>query len=273
MEILIIIGVFGIFVVLDYYFVPFGNHWGENFYPAIIKLVHFQNPYSSDAHLFYPLWVLFPIIPLAILPARLATAILSSLNIFIYAFVAYKLGAKPFALLIFILLPNVLYNSYNVNFDCMVALGFLLPPQIGLFFVLAKPQAAGLIAVYWAWQAWKTGKWRELFRVFAPVSIAYALSFLAYGLWFLYPFDVIHNSQNLSPWPAAIPVGLVMLVSAIRNKRPGLAVAASPLMTPYSLGYSWAVSILGLLPSQVEFIAAAVGLWIVYIVLFVQNML
>src|SRR5690606_38971700 len=69
------------------------------------------------------------------------------------------------------------------NIDWLPLVGFVLPPQIGLFFILIKPQMGLAVALFWLVEAWREGGLREVIRVFGPVGAALALSLALYGLW------------------------------------------------------------------------------------------
>jgi hypothetical protein len=83
-----------------------------------------------------------------------------------------------------------------------------------------------------------------------------------YGLWPLRSSELSTVQWNASFWPASIPVGIVLAVSALKNLNKRLAIIASPFLSPYIGAYSLSIPVLGLLPDQIETIAAVAGLWI-----------
>ena len=211
-----------------------------------------QSPYAV-ASFYNPPWVLLPLIPIALLPERIGVVLLSMAYLGSFIFVARRLGAKPLTTLLLITFPNFVFGLSFANIDWMVALGLILPPQIGLFLVLAKPQIGIALAIYWLVEAWRQDKIKTVVKVFAPVGVAFVISLLLYGLW---PLRPQYFAANSSLWPMSIPIGLVLLIGAIRNRKKGLAIVASPFLSPYVGVQSWSVSILGLLPYQIETIAA-----------------
>ena len=227
------------------------------FQAATLSLVLNGSPYTID--FFYnPPWILLPLIPIALLPPPFAYGLIYIANFFAYGYIAKKFGASPLAVLVFLLSPFVLEGARLGQIDFLAVLGVIMPPQIGLFFVLAKPQACGLIALYWFYTAWKSGRTREVFRVFAPVTVALLLSFAIYGL---YPVNAMRLtteaiSWNYSAWPLSIPLGVAFLIAAFRNKRPNLAITASPMLSPYFNSYTLPAAFFGLLPRNFDFIAA-----------------
>lgn len=159
-------------------------------------------------------------------------------------------------------LPQVIAGSFAANVDWIAILGFLLPPQIGLFFVLLKPQIGLGVAIFWFVEAWRRGKIKEVVKVFAPVTLAYILSFIIFGFWPARYLELPESVWNTSMFPYSIAIGLVLLGLAIKNRSLNYSITASPLLSPYVAWYTWPVSILGLLPSQVSVWLAVAGLWL-----------
>jgi hypothetical protein len=133
--------------------------------------------------------------------------------------------------------------------------------QIGLFFVLMKPQVGIGIAIYWLVEAWRSGKWREVVRIFAPVGLDSGLSLIVFGFWTLRITEPISLAVNTSLWPQSISIGIVLILGAIRSQRPGLAMTSSPYLSPYLAMHSWSIPVLGLLPDNFLCIGAVIGLW------------
>lgn len=238
-----------------------GFDWENFFKPATLALLVGESPYTVPG--FYsPPWLLLPFIPLALLPTNLGGAILFVLNLLSFAFVAYRLGAKPLTMVILVFSPQVIAGSFAANVDWIAILGFLLPPQIGLFFVLLKPQIGLGVAIFWFVEAWRRGKIKEVVKVFAPVTLAYILSFIIFGFWPARYLELPESVWNTSMFPYSIAIGLVLLGLAIKNRSLNYSITASPLLSPYVAWYTWPVSILGLLPSQVSVWLAVAGLWL-----------
>lgn len=254
---------FSLCTAVIYNYVPVYSHWAEIFRPAALNLLHGQSPYQIE-NFFNPPWALLPLLPLAILPIRLGNAILGTLTLFSYAFVGYKFGAKPIILLLFLSLPLTLYAIIQVNVDWLMALGFIMPPQIGLFFILVKPQLGWALAFYWLIDIWTTAGLTKTIKVFAPVTVTFLLSFLIFGNYWD-SAGVVFNEPNKSFWPVSIPVGMVVLFLAFRLKHPGLAIASSPLLSPYVQPYSLPLAILGLMGDWGVATLLIVGLWFIFL--------
>lgn len=250
--------------ILGLYFCLFapGWDWVNMFRPAVHVLLAGQSPYQV-AGFFNPPWTLLPLIPAALLPERWGIAAMVLAYLGVYTWVAYQLGGRSFASWAVVLSPHVLWGLTYGNIDWQVALGCVLPPQIGLFFVTAKPQIGIGVIVLWLVEAWQRNGWQEVLRVFGPVSLALLLSFGLYGWWFRNPDSVFNGGTNSSLWPTALPIGLVLLSRAFKSQQRSLALTASPFLAPYVGLQSWALAPFGLLPRQTETLVAVLGMWLV----------
>ncbi len=257
----ILIGCFVLFSAAIYAYMGSRFEWDDAFRPAALALIHGQSPYSVPTFLNAP-WLLIPILPLALLPERLGSALFISIGFFSIAYCGIKLGAKPIGLVFLLLSHPVLQIMWRGQIDWLSALGFVLPPPIGIFLVIAKPQIGFMIIPFWAWEYWKKGKWIGLIKLFLPVGLGFMGSFLLFGLWPLRGGQVFEGLVNTSLFPQSIPIGLVLAVLAFRIKKRQLSIAASPFLSPYVPGYSWIGVFLGLMPFTTEFIAAVVGYWV-----------
>jgi hypothetical protein len=189
----------------------------------------------------------------------------------IVGYIAYKRGAKPFALALYIFMPQVQFMALNGDFiDVFTSIGFILPPQIGLFFVLAKPQAGFAVALFWLAEAWQNGKIKEVFKVFAPVTLAYALMLIMFSPnminTLLVAPKIIDAPWDANIWPYGMIIGIALLGVAIRKHNLGLAILASPCFFPYIGFYSWPIVLLGFLPNNFEFIIAIVVMCIISLI-------
>jgi hypothetical protein len=240
---------------------PGGDDWSEVFIPATRYLLAGQSPYS-ETKFFSPVWVLFPFIPLVYLPEDVGRSILFILALVAYTYSAKRLGAKTFVTAAFLLSPPVIFSLWLASNDWMPMFGFVLPPQIGLFFILAKPQMGSVVALFWFVESWRKGGWRETFRVFAPVSIAFLITLAVYGFWPNRSGELIQIKHNASFWPATIPIGLGLLIISLRRRKMNFAMAAAPCLSPYIMFPSWVSALGAFLSSPVEAITAIIGVWI-----------
>ena len=244
-------------------FVPPAIDWTITFRPATLTLLSGLSPYGRVYYVHAP-WTLIPLIPLALLPEPVGRVMLLLCGLASYAFVAYRLGAKPISIIFLLLSPLVMHVLLNGNMDWLAVLGFVLPPQIGLFFISIKPQIGIAVAPFWLVQVWRGGGWKEVLKVFAPFTIVLLLSFVLFGLWPLETVreDIVGVYFNASLWPLSIPIGLALFVTAVRKQRIEYAMAASPCLSPYLLFYSWGGALLSIISSVPETLAVVIGLWI-----------
>jgi hypothetical protein len=126
---------------------------------------------------------LIPLLPFAVLPVSIGRAALFWTSTIALAFAAYRLGARPIGVGIFLLSPPIIHGLFNANIDWIPLLGFVLPPQIGLLLVSAKPQTGFAVALFWLFQAWRKGGILEMLRISWPLLIIFTLSILLYGFW------------------------------------------------------------------------------------------
>lgn len=239
--------------------------WVWVFRPATHALLTWQSPYGIDGYFNAP-WTLLPLIPFALLPEEWGYALWILFSLIAYTYTAYRLGASLSATAALLLSPPVLHALLNGNIDALAVLGFVLPPHIGLFFVLIKPQIGIAVAAYWLVEAWRRDKLREVLRVFGPCGAVLLGSFLIFGLWPLRFWVEIGLWWNASLWPLSIPVGLALMVAGIRRKKVEYAMAASPCFSPYILLHSWVGALLALSRQAPELIAAVIGLWLALLV-------
>ncbi len=216
---------------------------------AALNLLHGSSPYQDPLYL-NPPWILIPLIPLALLPAKLGSALAATAGFIVYILIArhFKAG-RPGAGDLFAVTADALYDLYSANINWLALSGILMPPWLGLFFVTAKPQVGVGIAIFWLVQAWQQGGWRQVVKTFAPITVVFLLTLPLYGLWFGRSRIMLQAPYNMSLWPYGILVGVVLLVQAIRLKRMNYAVAASPLLSPYFTFHTWGNILIGLLPN------------------------
>jgi hypothetical protein len=241
--------------------VPAAVDWHITFRPATLTLLSGHSPYDRVYFVHAP-WTLLLLTPLALLPEPVGRVMLILCGLVSFAFVAYRLRARLLAIVFLLISPVVMHVLLNGNMDWLAVLGFVMPPQFGLFFISIKPQIGIAVAPFWLIEAWRQGGWRLVLKTFAPFTAVLALSFLIFGYWPAHSFSVIGVFYNASLWPMSIPVGLALLVAAIRKRKIEYAMAASPCLSPYLLFYSWGGVLLSIIASVPETIAAVVGLWI-----------
>ena len=249
----------------EHTFVNFGVDWRETYYPATTLLLHGQNPYLVRT-LHNPIWGLFPLIPFVLTGEKWGEIVMFFVAFGMYAYVARVLGASPIALILYMSSPLIAYNLMLGNIDWLVVFGFIMPPSLGLFFVLLKPQIGIAVAIYWLWTSYKSGGIKNVGKTFSPVIMSIAISFFLFGNWLVGKSDnLMFASWNLSMFPYSIPIGLALLY--IAHKKYACAVSASPFFSPYMSFGSWSIVQLGLVDNDLLTFAITFGLWALYILL------
>jgi hypothetical protein len=217
--------------------VPPAVDWRISFRPAALTLLSGQSPYDK-VYIIHEPWALLMLAPFALLPENVGRVMLLFCGLISYTFIAHRLGAKPIAILFLLISPVVMHMLLNGNIDWLASFGFILPPQIGLFFIAIKPQIGIAVAPFWLVEAWREGGWRQVLTTFVLFTVVRLLSFAIFGLWPLGATEVTGVYFNASLWPLSIPVGLALFVTAIRKRKIEYVMAASSCLSPYALFYS-----------------------------------
>lgn len=245
---------------------PFGPDWTETYYGAADKLLHGHNPHTFPHPLLNPVWVLLPMLPLALLPMAVGGAVFLLVSLIGFALAAVRWGAKPVGMGLFVLSPPVVHCLLNGNIDWIPILGATLPPQIGLFLVISKPQIGGAVVIFWLVEAWRNGKYQAVFRIFAPVIIAYLATFVLFGFW---PQVWSKNTEqwwNASLFPYSLPLGIFLLYWSLRTRNIRYALPATVFMSPYIMFHSWSAALVMLTKRPWLLLAVIVAIWFIIII-------
>jgi hypothetical protein len=243
-----------------------GIDWKETFYPVARAVLEGKSPYSIPTFRNVP-WTIIPLIPFALLSEKIGGIVFFIATYVAYAWVAHRLKASPVALIAFLLSPPVFYGMRMLNVDILVLIGFILPAPIGLFLVIVKPQMGIAMVIFWFVEAWRNGGIQEVFKTFLPVTVSTLLSFIFFGNWQVgRQSDLPDSIWNASLWPWVIPIGIVLLMLALRDRRKDYAVSASPFLSPYLAYHSWATVLLGVISRDFELVVAVIGMWLVAVV-------
>lgn len=241
--------------------VEFGLDWYGTFRPAVLS----GQPYNYP-NFFSPPWVVLLLYPFALLPPGMDMVAIISISIAIWIIVMRRFGARPIWILLMFFTPQLWWGILYGNIDFLVLIGLLLPAPIGLIFVLVKPQVGIGIAVYWIIESYRRGGYKEFLITVAPISLLTALFCIPYGFWPLELLRVTERPWNISLFPYLIGGGLILLIRAVKKRQPGLALTASPFLSPYVASWSLPVAAIGLLPSQVNMILATLSLWAAWLI-------
>ncbi len=242
-----------------------GVDWWLAYYPAGNLLLHGSNPYQIP-NFHNPAWALLPLLPFVLMGKTAGGIAIFFVNLFSFAFIAFRLGAKLPAVLMLVLSPFMFYALYFDNIDWLVLWGFILPPPIGLLFVMLKPQVGIAVAFYWAYTAWRDGGWRKLVVLFGPLAGALAANFAVFGGWLRPTSDQLtYGPYNQSAFPWSVPIGLLLLYLSIRYKRQNVSISASPFLSPYLNMGSWTMVLVGFVDNTWLMTAAFVAGWILFL--------
>ena len=241
---IIAISILVVFLIwFEYQYLPIGVDWVESFRPATLEFMAGRSPYTVEGF-FNPPWMLIPFIPFAILPIKISNLILVDIGLFCFLFIVFRLKIRPLIALLFLLFPTTLVVLHTVNIEWLVMLGLVLPPQIGLFFILIKPQVGIAMAIYWLVVT------PNKIKTFLPVGLAFIISFVVYRDWLSKLFirgnkTGFYGTFDIGFFPYLVPLGLVLLFLAIRKYRDGFAFMASPFLAPYVGINSYSIVVLG----------------------------
>ncbi len=241
-----------------------GADWRSVFRPALEHLLAGRSPYSEE-HFYSPPWVLIFYAPFALLPEPYGLVAIWLANFAAFGYAAHKHGAKPITIALFLTLPQVFQGAFLGNCDWMVALGTVLPPWLGLLLVTVKPQIGAPIALFILIEAYRQVGVRKAAITAAPLLVLSGITLLLWRDNLLQGAHAAGMFWNVAHFPYLMPVGLVLLYRAVRDRKLGWSIASGPFLTPYLGNPSLPVAALGLLSSQVETLLAVLGLWIAWL--------
>jgi hypothetical protein len=234
------------------------------FRPAVLNALKGESPYAVNTF-FSPPWVLILVAPFTLLPVPIGMSLywtMGSLSVF---FSARILGSSIFTAFAILLTPQMLTSFYVGNNDWMVALGLILPPQIGIFFILSKLQLGLPVAFVLCIESFRKGGFREVIRVFLPLMIVSLLSIFIFQSELFHIGDAAGKWWSIDHFPYLIPVGFVLLWHSIKSRNEKKAILVGPMIAPYISSISLPIAIMGLLPSKIDTLLAILGLWIVWL--------
>ena len=253
-----------------------GIDWLNTYRPAALAMVQGKSPYNVEIYYAAP-WAVIPLIPFALLPEQVGNAGVFLLGLLAFSYTAYKLGATPAVMIIFLLSASVVGCLTWGNIEWMPLLGLVLPAPIGLIFAITKPQVGIGIVIYWFVHILQTRGMHQVIKTFLPVTLVSILSFWIYGFWplrFQQTLTLSANSYlqyNTSLWPQGFFIGIWLLYKSIQKNQPRMAMAASPFLSPYALQFTWVAVLTGLIHAPLELFIVSIGLWIPVVLRFINS--
>lgn len=243
---------------------PIGRDW-LTILPAVQAFLQGQDPYAFNEGfhvVIFPFWTFIALAPFALLPFWIGRTLLFIVSLSVFFVTAVKMGASRWQVILFLLSSAVVGCLNNGNIDWLVMAGLWMPPQIGLFFVLMKPQVGLGIALYWLADAHLQGGIKKVVMTALPVTLAYTLSFLLYGPWITSMIGMNDNPYNMSGFPVTLLTGYLLLFQGVRQQDRDSAIVSGPLIAPYVSQFSYAAVLLALFRRRGLFLFAWVLLWI-----------
>ncbi len=204
--------------------------------------------------------------PFAIFPEAIARALflVASVAAYYAAFSSVSVPRKWIPLIF--LSPQILYGLNLGSIDALILAAPALPPLAGFLLALAKPQLGLGYLIFLTLEWIRQRDYRSLILAFTLSGAGILIS-----LWLGMPFSgrLISAPWNTSLFPYSLPIGIVLIWFALRNRDKGLSFIASPMFSPYVGFYSWAVLFMVKKP---KFIAAMIVLsWVVYLIWYFAN--
>jgi hypothetical protein len=226
-----VLALFFLFSTVTQVGIDFENH----FLPAGKALLAGSSPYDVPGY-YSPPWILPLFALLALIPQNYAWGLFSIASFLAYAVSFQRMGASPLALLPLMLSAWVLSGLSHGNIDWIVLLGATLPPAIGIWFVMVKPQMGIVLLVLWSFNAYQTGGIRSLLKLLLPISTIWAISLL-FGLYQNVEWQSFSWNTSFFPW--TLPLGILLTYLAIKKDDGRIALIAAPLLSPYVAFHSW----------------------------------
>jgi hypothetical protein len=190
--------------------------WIESFRPAAMA---WQTPYRPGV---YNLpWLYIILHPFTWLDPRLGVGLLMVISLLI---VGAYVGSPKKAVVVACSAPLIVMVTLG-QIDALILLGLMIPSEIGLLWLLMKPQGVFLAAVR-----------RVNFRSVTILMLVVGLSVIVWGFWWLDLFRIrslFQSNHNASFFPYMILFGIPPLYLGLKRKSDALLCLASLCLSPY----------------------------------------
>jgi len=207
------------------------------FYHAAWALRLGQSPYTV-AGFYNPVWALLPILPLTWLPIEMACVVYSGVTLIVIVTALYLLHVRGRRLIGVVLLsPLVWANLMYANVDGFVLLGAALPPVIGIWLLILKPQWTIVLIVGWSMRAYRAAGWCGVGRLLGPVCIVLTMGAIVFGL--PRPDLSVMHSWSADVFPYGLPLAGWLIGQMWHNQDEDAALAAGLFLSPYVGITSW----------------------------------
>lgn len=233
--------------------------WSETFAPSVCALFD-----GGMFNLYNPPWVLFPLIPFALLPREIGSLLVYVLSLAALLFVARRLNLARARTFAFLLSYSVLTGVLCGNVEWLALLGLVINPLVGIPLMLIKPQLTVSAIVFVLAESARQREWKRLAQISAIIAGLLALSFWLDSSWVIRTFSYngfVNSQWNFSLFPVSVPIGVAFLIVALRTRQIGFALMASPMFFAVVTPQCWMVVILGLAMLTPAAIVASLGIW------------
>jgi len=205
--------------------------WTYCYEPAAEHLLAGESPYRVGCF-FNPPWMPLIAVPFTALgDASFEVWLFASL--IGLALVTLRIGGPWWIVPLVWLSPPAISMLRQGQADWLVYLSVVVPPWLGAFLVMLKPQVGIGLAALLTVRIWRRGGVVDAVRLWFPPLVALAGSLLLWGNWPARASFLPDDPLNISIWPVGVPVGVVVLFFALRRNSTPLALIAGPLLSPY----------------------------------------
>jgi hypothetical protein len=190
--------------------------WIESFRPAAVD---WQAPYRPGVY--NPPWLYAILHPFTWLDPRLGVGLLMVISVVI---VGAYVGTPKKAVVVACSAPLIVMVTLG-QIDALVLLGLMIPGEIGLVWLLMKPQGVFLAALR-----------RINFRSATILILVLVSSIIIWGFWWqdlLRIRSLFHSGHNASFFPYTILFGLLPLYLGLKRKSDAMLCLASICISPY----------------------------------------
>lgn len=207
-----------------------------------------------------PIWLAVLLAPLTVLRLEAAYLIAVISMIAGYGLALWNVARRWDLIAIALACPLAILSWALGNVDTWVVAGAFLPPAIGIWLVMLKPQMGSIVALLFVWRAWRRNGWKSAAALGAPVAAALGLSVAAGMRWAGAPA----LAWSADAWPGGFMIGLPLAVLALQRGSIVEALAAGPLCAPYLAPMGWIAILPACLHDRRLISAALIASWVVY---------
>ena len=211
-----------------------GADWYQAYRPAVNTFLRGKNPYG--ANFYNPPWALLFIAPITILTPPWDFGLLLFVHFVVFGIIGIKFGLSPFSFVLALLSYPVLAGMFAGQIEWLPLLGLIMPPWLGVLFLMIKPQVGIGVLVYWAIVRFHNDGIIGVCKLFALGAVCLTISLLLYGFW---PGNMVGlvEREGTGLWPYIAVLGVYLLYRAVARSSQNSALLAGPCLSPHVWGY------------------------------------